>query len=118
MRKMLLAAVAAVLLAPGPADAATSYCLRGTMADGSWTRTGSLAHNGFALGARVWATPAVFGRHRWTVRDRIGWGSEADFWSSSCIRARTFGRRGVTLTRGWRGWALRHARRQRARARV
>lgn len=112
MRKSLLLAVLATVICVAPANAATSYCLRGTMADGTYTRTGSLAHNGFRLGTKLWATPAVFGRHRWTVRDRIGWGSDADFWAPSCSQAVAFGRRGVSLTLGWRGWERREARRR------
>lgn len=100
--------------APAVAEEATAYspCSSGdTMADGSETRRGSLAHNGYAFGTRVWVEPAVFGRHRYTVRDRIGAYSEADFWTPSCSGAIAFGRRTVRITVGWRGWeARRHAR--------
>ncbi len=112
MSRIILGALLGAVLFVTPASAATSYCLRGTMADGTYTRTGSLAHNGFGLGTKLWASPAVFGRHRWTVRDRIGWGSEADFWAPSCSQAIAFGRRSVALTIGWRGWERRYARRQ------
>jgi hypothetical protein len=101
-----IALTVALVLAPAAtahAENSTSYCLTGRMADGSWTRPGSLAHNGYPLGTRLWASPAVRGRHRWTVRDRIGYGSQADFWTASCAQARAFGRRTITLTRGWRG---------------
>lgn len=91
------------------AEHATAYCLHGRMADGTQTRRGSLAHNGYRLGTKLWATPAVFGRHRWTVRDRIGYGSEADFWAPlGCQQAIAFGPRVIGLTRGWRGWERRH----------
>lgn len=75
---------------------ATAYCQRGTMADGSYTRAGSVAHNGYALGTRL----TVNGR-RYVVRDRIGWGSELDIWMPSCAAAVVFGRRVVKVRRGW-----------------
>jgi hypothetical protein len=51
----LLTGHAAILLLMGAVVAAvlsgsTGYCLQGTMADGSQTRPGSVAHNGYALG--------------------------------------------------------------------
>jgi 3D (Asp-Asp-Asp) domain-containing protein len=111
-RKGTLAVLAmlAPLFTVAPAAAATAYspCSSGTvMADGTHTRRGSLAHNGYPLGTRVWVQPAVFGRHRYTVRDRIGWGSDADFWTPSCSGAIGFGRRAVRITVGWRGWEQR-----------
>lgn len=39
---------------------------------------------------------AVGGLRMFTVRDRIGWGTELDFWSPSCSWSRLFGRRTVT----------------------
>jgi 3D (Asp-Asp-Asp) domain-containing protein len=116
-RALIILAALTPLLAPSPAAAATAYspCSSGTvMADGTPTRRGSLAHNGLPLGTRVWVQPAVFGRHRYTVRDRIGYGSEADFWTPSCSAAVAFGRRTVQITVGWRGWERRRARRVRA----
>jgi 3D (Asp-Asp-Asp) domain-containing protein len=79
----------------------TSYCQTGTMADGSQTRARSVAENTFRLGTRLWVEPAVRGIHRWVVRDRIGWGSQIDFWTSSCAAARQWGRRTVRVTVGW-----------------
>ena len=87
-------------LAFGATDT-TSYCLRGTMADGTYTRAGSAAHNGLKLGTRIWVEPAFFGRHRFIVRDRIGWGTTLDLWASSCARSITWGRRTVRMTVGW-----------------
>ncbi len=115
MKRTVLIAAFGLLLIPTSAQAATSYCLSGTMADGTQVRRGSLAHNGYRLGTRVWVTPRVFGRHRWTVRDRIGWGSEADFWTGSCATAIQFGRRSISVTAGWRGWEARYQARVRAR---
>jgi 3D (Asp-Asp-Asp) domain-containing protein len=99
------AALLATLALAGPGDyspvESTSYCLRGTMADGSYTRTASAANNTLRLGTRIWVRPAVFGRHRWVVRDRIGWGTELDFWSPSCGQAIAYGRRIVRMAVGW-----------------
>src|SRR4051794_11315817 len=54
------------------------------MADGSWTREASVAPNHHPLGTALEVTPAPTGRRRWVVRDRIGWGTELDFWRPSC----------------------------------
>jgi 3D (Asp-Asp-Asp) domain-containing protein len=97
MTALLLAAV----LAAGAATDTTSYCLRGTMADGSYTRPGSAAHNGLALGTRIWVTPAVNGRHRFVVRDRIGYGTTLDLWAPTCAAAIRFGRRVTRVRVGW-----------------
>ena len=86
----------------GTPTISTSYCLSGRMADGTYVRAGSVAHNGFALGTRIWVEPAFFGRHRFTVRDRIGWGTQLDFWAPTCARAFAWGRRVVRVTRGWK----------------
>jgi len=83
------------------ATVATAYCLTGAMADGSYTRAGSVAHNGYPLGTRVTVSPPVFGRRLYVVRDRIGWGTEIDFWAPSCGQAITFGRRTIRVRRGW-----------------
>lgn len=100
-RAMTTAAVACGLLCAAPAQGATSYCLRGRMADGTYTRAGSLANNELALGTRVYVSPPVMGRRRWVVRDRIGYGTRWDFWSASCAAARAFGRREVSVHLGW-----------------
>lgn len=76
---------------------ATAYCIRGTMADGSYTRAGSVAHNGYRLGKRL----TINGR-RYVVRDRIGWGTTLDIWMSSCTAAVVFGRRVVRVRPYWR----------------
>ena len=104
---LLLAAAMVLLVASSePAEAATSTayspCSSGTiMADGTPTRPGSAAHNGLALGTRITVRPAPFGRARWTVRDRIGYGTELDLWTASCPGAIAYGRRPVTITVGW-----------------
>lgn len=81
----------------------TAYCLRGTMADGTYTRHRSVAMNRHPLGTRIY----VLGRggpnglRRFIVRDRIGYGSEMDFWRPSCSLARAWGRRNVSYKIGW-----------------
>jgi 3D (Asp-Asp-Asp) domain-containing protein len=79
----------------------TSYCLQGLMADGTWTRAGSVAHNGYPLGTRLTITPSPTGARRFVVRDRIGWGTQLDFWLPSCAWALGWGRRVVRVHRGW-----------------
>ena len=74
----------------------TSYCERGLMADGSFVRAGSVAMNSLPLGSLVRLVGVTFeGRRLFTVRDRIGWGSEMDLWTASCTAARAWGRRTV-----------------------
>lgn len=75
----------------------TSYCLRGTMADGTYTRRRSIAMNSLPLGTRIRLVGRPFhnGLRIFVVRDRIGWGTELDFWSPSCASARIWGRRSV-----------------------
>jgi hypothetical protein len=92
--------LAALAIAGAPTDA-TSYCLRGRMADGTPTRPGSVAHNGYPLGTRLRVWPPVFGLTRWVVRDRIGWGTRIDFWAPSCALSRAFGRRRVSVATVW-----------------
>jgi 3D (Asp-Asp-Asp) domain-containing protein len=79
----------------------TAYCLSGTMADGSGVRAGSVASNHHPLGTRLVITPAPYRRRYWVVRDRIGWGTELDFWLPTCGRALGWGRRTVRIRR-WR----------------
>lgn len=106
----MIALVLAAALAGGISQQSTSYCLDGRTADGTYLSKSrpsrralrTLAHNGFPLGTRVWVEPAVRYRHRWVVRDRIGWGSQADFWAPSCGEAISYGRRTVHIRRGWR----------------
>jgi 3D (Asp-Asp-Asp) domain-containing protein len=79
----------------------TAYCLSGTMADGTGVRWGSVASNQYPLGTVLEVAPAPAGRRRWTVRDRIGWGTQLDFWNGSCTSARGWGRHTVRIRR-WR----------------
>lgn len=74
----------------------TSYCLTGIMANGQRVRAGSVAMNRHPLGTRIRLVGQTFGGRRYfVVRDRIGWGSELDFWSPSCAASFAWGRRAV-----------------------
>lgn len=77
---------------------AYSPCSAGSiMADGTHVRSGSVASNRHPLGTRIQlvGAPTFFGRRDFTVRDRIGWGSDLDFWTPSCSGALAWGRRTV-----------------------
>lgn len=89
------------MMATAIAVVSTAYCLGGTMADGTGVRAGSVAHNGYPLGTHLTIDPSPTGRRRFIVRDRIGWGTELDFWTPSCASARAWGRRQVTIRLGW-----------------
>lgn len=97
----------ALLVGAVLATSSTAYCLPGTMADGTAVRPGSIAHNGYPLGTRLTITPSPTGRRRFVVRDRIGWGTELDFWVPSCGQALAWGRRTVSIRRGWKRPRLR-----------
>jgi 3D (Asp-Asp-Asp) domain-containing protein len=109
--------MAALIAAAAIAASTTStgYCLTGAMADGSYTRAGSIAHNGYPLGTRVTVWPSPTGRRHFVVRDRIGWGTELDFWLPSCSWALRWGRRTVHVQRGWRSHLTGKVRRVRPR---
>lgn len=85
--------------APVQAVESTSYCLDGAMADGSHTRLRAVAMNGLRLGTRIRLigprSRTFFGLRIFYVRDRIGSGSELDFWHPSCATSRAWGRRPV-----------------------
>lgn len=72
---------------------ATSYCQSGRTAAGVETYVGEVASNLYPLGTQIMVAPAVFGRTRFRVEDRIGWGSRLDFYTPSCEQAIVFGRR-------------------------
>jgi 3D (Asp-Asp-Asp) domain-containing protein len=112
VRRRVLALAAAGLVPAAPAQAkpdvraanATSYCLGGRMADGTFTRPRSAAHNGLRLGTRIRLVghPAgPRGMRRYVVRDRIGHGSQLDLWTGSCGTALRWGRRTVRFRLGW-----------------
>jgi len=84
----------------------TAYCpgSSGTItAAGTRTRAGAVAMNGLRLGTIVRVTSSPLpGRRLYQVTDRVGWGSQLDFWVPSCATARAWGRR-ITSYRvvGW-----------------
>lgn len=75
----------------------TTYCpgSSGTItAAGTRTRAGVIAMNGVRLGTLVRVTRSPLpGRRVFQVTDRIGYGSQLDFWVPSCATARAWGRR-------------------------
>jgi hypothetical protein len=71
----------------------TSYCQGTITASGERPFVGEVANNTYPLGTRIVVSPAVWGRTRFVVEDRIGSGSELDFYNSSCAAAVAFGRR-------------------------
>lgn len=77
----------------------TSYCPGSSgsvMADGSRVRFGSAASNRHPLGTRIRLLGASFhGQRTFTIRDRIGSGSDLDLWSPRCSWSRRWGRRRV-----------------------
>lgn len=108
MIRAITAGVAAAVTLAAPTSAAamtaesTAYCLTGVMADGTGVRAGSAASNRHPLGTRITLDrPGPGGRRRWTVRDRIGSGSELDLWVPRCGQATAWGRRIVTYAVGW-----------------
>lgn len=70
------------------------------MADGTFVRAQSIAMNSLPLGTKIrLVSPKTFNGNRvFVVRDRIGWGSQLDFWSPSCSYSRMWGRRTVKYT--------------------
>lgn len=74
----------------------TSYCLKGRMADGTYTRARSVANNFLPLGSIIRTSrPGPGGYRIYVVRDRIGHGSALDFWTPTCRQAFSWGRRTV-----------------------
>jgi 3D (Asp-Asp-Asp) domain-containing protein len=84
----------------------TAYCLSGVMADGTSVRSGSVAENTLRLGTAIEVSAAPSPARRFVVRDRIGWGTQLDFWVPSCSDALRWGRRVVRI----RVWSPRELR--------
>ncbi len=82
---------------------ATSYCLNGQMADGSYTRMRSAASNTLRLGTkiRLVGKAGPNGIRLYVIRDRIGYGTQLDLWTASCSDAIRFGRRNLRYKIGW-----------------
>jgi len=94
-------------VAPGTAPAAssgaatvssTAFCQSGTTASGQQTRAGTVASNSYPLGTVLHVSDSPTGPGDFTVTDRIGSGSQLDFFVNSCSAARAYGRRSVTVS--------------------
>jgi 3D (Asp-Asp-Asp) domain-containing protein len=107
-------ALAAVLTAPlWPSTAhagvhhtyATSYCLNGTMADGSTVRMRSAASDWLPLGThiRLIGRPFLGGLRRFVIRDTGPALSDGhlDIWHPSCSASVAWGARPVRFKLGW-----------------
>lgn len=78
----------------------TAYCPGSsgtTMADGRHVYFGAVANNFLALGTRIRTDRQAFGKRWFTVHDRIGYGSELDFWVPSCAMATDWGARSISF---------------------
>lgn len=108
MRLLIAVATGAAVISSSPAAAwtvdSTAYspCSAGQfMADGSHVRFGSVAMNALPLGTRITLRPGMYGRRRFTVRDRYGWGTQLDIWTPSCSDASRYGHRPQRVRVGW-----------------
>lgn len=106
---LVVALVYVALASARPAERATyatSYCLQGRMADGSWVRPRSAASNVHPLGThiRLVGRPFLGGLRRFVVRDTGGalGDGHLDLWHPSCSASRVWGARGVRYVLGWR----------------
>lgn len=77
---------------------ATCYHQGSVTASGSGVFVGEVANNFLALGTRILLDRPVFGLRRFVVLDRIGWGSELDFYGPSEGACLAFGRERVGFT--------------------
>lgn len=105
----LLLAVGAPAASARPAERATyatSYCLQGTMADGTRVRARSAASNVHPLGTRIRLVGRPFygGMRRFVIRDTGGalGDGHLDLWHPSCSASIAWGRRSVRYVIGWR----------------
>jgi 3D (Asp-Asp-Asp) domain-containing protein len=72
----------------------TSTCYdQGTItASGAGVFVGEVANNMFPLGTRIYLDRPVFGLREFVVDDRIGWGSQLDFYYPSASVCDQYGR--------------------------
>jgi 3D (Asp-Asp-Asp) domain-containing protein len=93
--------VAVVVPSSSTSELVTAYCQAGTTASGEQTHVGIVAtREPVPFGTVVILRPAVFGRHRFRVEDRMAPTDAAsiDVYESSCDRAIDFGIRGERVT--------------------
>ncbi len=77
----------------------TAYALRGQMANGENVHQGAVAMNCVPFGTRYSVLDGPRAGQTYTVKDRIGHGSDFDIWMSSRAAAIDYGRRTVTISR-------------------
>ena len=75
----------------------TSYCQSGTTASGKQTYPGEVAGNMWPLGTRLKILSGEHAGETVTVEDRIGWGSQLDFFDPSCHGAIKYGREQISV---------------------
>jgi 3D (Asp-Asp-Asp) domain-containing protein len=83
---------------------ATSYCLHGRMADGTYTRRRSAASNVLRLGTKIRLVGRSFyGMRRFVIRDTGGalGDGHLDLWHNRCGASIAWGRRSVRYRIGW-----------------
>lgn len=88
----------------------TPYSSGSIMADGSHTRFGSVAMNTLPLGSMIRIVKpktGFYGRKVFHVRDRIGYGSQLDFWIGNGKACSQWGRRTVVVKVLRRGYGRR-----------
>jgi 3D (Asp-Asp-Asp) domain-containing protein len=69
-------------------------------ASGTAVAVGIVAMNALPLGSTIHIVSGPFAGAVETVMDRIGWGSELDFWLPSCWEARQYGRQWIEIEVG------------------
>jgi 3D (Asp-Asp-Asp) domain-containing protein len=74
---------------------ATCYAQGSITASGGPVYVGEVANNFLALGTRIYLDGSVFGKRDYVVEDRIGYGSELDFYNPSEATCLWFGRREI-----------------------
>lgn len=109
MRKLIVAGTmfAGLVLpsyAMGAGAMATSYCLQGRAADGTYVYPGMVAHNFLAPGTKIYLTGrSFFGQRYFQVHDTGPALADGhfDIWSSTCSTSMAWGRRFITYKIGW-----------------
>src|SRR3954454_19765413 len=71
----------------------TCYAGFGRMANGHYTHWGAVAMNRHRLGTRIRLRHPFYRRRGFRVEDRIGWGSQLDFWRPATYDCIRWGRR-------------------------
>lgn len=74
------------------------------MADGHQTHVGAVAGNLWPLGTVLRVEGGKHDGSLVTVEDRIGWGSQLDFFAPSCSEAWSYGREEIEVELVRKGW--------------